>query len=33
VDVTRIAPGGQVVALVALLTVRAIIKAWAKAKR
>src|SRR5512132_543988 len=33
VDVTRIALGGQVVAVVALLTVRAIIKAWVKAKR
>jgi uncharacterized spore protein YtfJ len=32
-DVTRIALGGQVVAVVALLTVRAIIKAWVKAKR
>jgi uncharacterized spore protein YtfJ len=33
VDVTRIALGGQVVAVVALLALRAIIKAWAKAKR
>jgi uncharacterized spore protein YtfJ len=33
VDVTRIALGGQVVAVVALLTVRAIIKMWVKAKR
>jgi hypothetical protein len=33
VDVTRIAAGGQVVALVAMLTVRAIIKAWPKARR
>jgi uncharacterized spore protein YtfJ len=33
VDVTRIVVGGQVVAVVALLTVRAIIKARAKAKR
>jgi uncharacterized spore protein YtfJ len=32
VDVTRIVLGGQVVAVVALLTVRAIIKAWAKSK-
>jgi uncharacterized spore protein YtfJ len=32
VDVTRIALGGQVVAVVALLTLRAIIKAWVKAK-
>jgi uncharacterized spore protein YtfJ len=32
-DVNRIALGGQVVAVVALLTVRAIIKAWVKAKR
>jgi uncharacterized spore protein YtfJ len=31
-DVTRIALGGQVVAVVALLTVRAILKAWGKAK-
>jgi uncharacterized spore protein YtfJ len=33
VDVTRIALGGQMVAVVALLTVRAIIKTWVKAKR
>jgi uncharacterized spore protein YtfJ len=33
VDVNRIVLGGQVVAIVALLTVRAIIKARAKAKR
>jgi uncharacterized spore protein YtfJ len=33
VDVTRIALGGQLVAVVALLTVRAIIKARAKARR
>jgi uncharacterized spore protein YtfJ len=33
VDVTRIALGGQVVAVVALLALRAIIKAWAKARR
>ena len=33
VDATRIVLGGQVVAIVALLTVRAIIKARAKAKR
>jgi uncharacterized spore protein YtfJ len=33
VDVTRIALGGQVVAVVALLTLRAIIKAWVKAKK
>jgi uncharacterized spore protein YtfJ len=33
VDVTRIALGGQVVAVVALLALRAIFKAWAKAKR
>jgi uncharacterized spore protein YtfJ len=33
VDVTRIALGGQVVAVVALLTVRAIIKRWVKARR
>jgi uncharacterized spore protein YtfJ len=33
VDVTRIALGGQLVAIVALLTVRAIIKARAKARR
>jgi uncharacterized spore protein YtfJ len=33
VDVTRIALGGQLVAIVALLTLRAIIKARAKAKR
>jgi uncharacterized spore protein YtfJ len=33
VDVTRIVLGGQVVAVVALLTARAIIKAWAKSKR
>jgi uncharacterized spore protein YtfJ len=33
VDVTRIALGGQVVAVVALLTVRAIIKAWGKTRR
>jgi uncharacterized spore protein YtfJ len=33
VDVNRIVLGGQVVAVVALLTVRAIIKARAKAKR
>jgi uncharacterized spore protein YtfJ len=33
VDVTRIALGGQVLAVVALLTVRAIIKMWVKAKR
>jgi uncharacterized spore protein YtfJ len=33
VDVTRIALGGQVVAVVALLTVRGIIKRWVKAKR
>jgi uncharacterized spore protein YtfJ len=33
VDVTRIALGGQVVAVVALLTVRAIVKAWGKARR
>ena len=33
VDVTRIVLGGQVVAVVALLTVRAIIKGRAKAKR
>jgi uncharacterized spore protein YtfJ len=32
-DVTRIALGGQVVAVVALLTVRAILKAWVKARR
>ena len=32
-DVTRIALGGQVVAVVALLTARAILKAWVKAKR
>jgi uncharacterized spore protein YtfJ len=32
VDVNRIVLGGQVVAIVALLTVRAIVKAWAKAK-
>jgi uncharacterized spore protein YtfJ len=32
VDVTRIVLGGQVVAIVALLTVRAIIKALAKSK-
>jgi uncharacterized spore protein YtfJ len=32
-DVTRIALGGQVVAVVALLTVRTILKAWVKAKR
>jgi uncharacterized spore protein YtfJ len=32
-DVSRIVLGGQVVAIVALLTVRAIIKARAKAKR
>ena len=30
VDATRIAIGGQVVAIVALLTVRAIFKAWVK---
>jgi uncharacterized spore protein YtfJ len=33
VDVTRIALGGQVVAVVALLTVREIIKTWVKARR
>jgi uncharacterized spore protein YtfJ len=33
VDVTRIALGGQLVAIVALLTVRAIIKARARARR
>ena len=33
VDVTRIAIGGQLVAIVALLTARAIYKAWVKAKR
>jgi uncharacterized spore protein YtfJ len=33
VDVTRIALGGQLVAIVALLTVRTIIKARAKARR
>jgi uncharacterized spore protein YtfJ len=33
VDVTRIVLGGQVVAVVALLTVRSIIKALAKARR
>jgi uncharacterized spore protein YtfJ len=33
VDVTRIALGGQVVTVVALLTIRAIIKTWVKAKR
>jgi uncharacterized spore protein YtfJ len=33
VDVTRIVLGGQVVAIVALLTIRGIIKARAKAKR
>jgi uncharacterized spore protein YtfJ len=33
VDVTRIALGGQVVAIVALLTARTILKARAKAKR
>jgi uncharacterized spore protein YtfJ len=33
VDVTRIVLGGQLVAIVALLTVRAIIKARAKARR
>jgi hypothetical protein len=33
VDVTRIALGGQMVAVIALLTVRAIIKAWVKARR
>ena len=33
VDVTRIALGGQVVAIVALLTARAIFKAWVKTKR
>ena len=32
VDVTRIAIGGQVVAIVALLTARAIFKAWVKAR-
>jgi uncharacterized spore protein YtfJ len=32
VDVTRIAIGGQVVAIVALLTARAILKAWLKAR-
>jgi uncharacterized spore protein YtfJ len=32
VDVTRIVLGGQVVAIVALLTARAILKAWAKAR-
>ena len=33
IDATRIAIGGQVVAIVALLTARAIYKAWVKAKR
>jgi uncharacterized spore protein YtfJ len=33
VDVTRIALGGQVVAVVALLSLRAIVKSWIKAKR
>jgi hypothetical protein len=33
VDVTRIALGGQVVAIVALLTIRGIIKTWVKARR
>jgi uncharacterized spore protein YtfJ len=33
IDVTRIAIGGQVVAIVALLTARAIFKAWVKTKR
>jgi uncharacterized spore protein YtfJ len=33
VDVTRVALGGQLVAIVALLTVRAIIKARAKSRR
>jgi hypothetical protein len=33
VHVTRIALGGQVVAVVAPLTIRAIIKTWVKAKR
>jgi uncharacterized spore protein YtfJ len=32
VDATRIAIGGQVVAIVALLTARAIFKAWVKAR-
>jgi uncharacterized spore protein YtfJ len=32
-DATRIAIGGQVVAIVALLTARAIFKAWVKTKR
>jgi uncharacterized spore protein YtfJ len=33
IDVTRIALGGQVVAIVALLTARAIFKAWVKARQ
>ena len=33
IDVTRIAIGGQVVAIVALFTARAIFKAWVKTKR
>ena len=33
IDVTRIAIGGQVVAIVALLAARAIFKSWAKTKR
>jgi hypothetical protein len=32
IDVTRIAIGGQVVAIVALLAARAIFKSWAKTK-
>ena len=32
-DVTRIVLGGQLVAIVALLTLRSILKTWAKAKR
>ena len=33
IDATRIAIGGQVVAIVALLVARAIFKSWAKTKR
>ena len=33
IDATRIAIGGQVVAIVALLAARAIFKSWAKTKR
>jgi uncharacterized spore protein YtfJ len=33
IDVTRIVLGGQIVAVVALLTLRSIAKAWAKARK